>query len=325
MTKHLIRTLCYSGPKNACSMASAPDLSRTWTALETSSQSFIDAHKVCTHELPTNDEELNRATTDNKALDLAIFTASRQIYEEIFPIFWRTSRFCLETFTFVEFSSNLNEVQRDNVRNIVVLYSVEHCYPSPEGDWDMLYLETQEEWTVWRGKDAIEFPLCNLASFDIHLRLWGRVRAANSTRSQQKTILTVLRVLEQLGSRTLQDVSLTISNDIIPIDYAFGNRPTQQHMSDLITNFRKRLTSGAERDSTLIERLAGDIRKSDALADEFRATMIACRKKGDVFNEKATECREKAEEYVEKSTELMKHLREQLSIEIEDELDSSDM
>ena len=302
-------------------MASAPEIPGTSTALGRPPQSFMDAHKACIDDFDTDDEAFDGLSTNDQAVDLAIFRASRQIYQEVFPIFWRTSRFCLETCTFVEFSDNLNEFQRDNVRNLVVLYSVQHCYNFPGGDWDMLYLDTQDLWTVWQGRDVMELPLCNLANFDVHLQLWGGERAVNSTRSQLRTIHTVLRVLEKLGSRTLQDVSVTISYEINLGEYAFRNRLTQQQISDVSTNFRKRLISGTERDSTSINRLAGDIRKSEALADEFRRTMIACRKKGDVFDEKANECRTKANEIAEKSSELRDQLREQLSIEIDDEID----
>ncbi|MDI1491868.1 MAG: hypothetical protein OHK93_003079 [Ramalina farinacea] len=279
----------------------------------------MDAHKACIDDFPTDDEEYDGLLTNYQALDLAIFRASRRMYQAVFPTFWRTSRFCLETCTFVEFSDNLNKVQRDNVRILMVSYSIEHCCPFPTGDWDMLYLDTQELWTVWRGKDAMELPLCNLASFDIHLELWAGHGAANSTRSQLRTIHTVLRVLEKLGSRTLQDVSVTISYETNLGEYAFRNRLTQQQISDVSTNFQKRLKSGTERGSTLIDRLARDIRKSEALVDEFRGTMKACRKKGDVFDEKANECRKKAEE---KSKKLTDRLRKQLSIEIQNELDS---
>ena len=292
-------------------MAPAPEVSGTSTALEIHPQSFIDAHKACTDWLP-----------DDAELDLAVFTVSRQLYQEAFPLFWRTSRFCLEAYTFVEFSNHLNELQRDNVRNLVVLYYVERNSKLSAGDWETLYLRTQKAWTLWQGKDGMDRRLRNLASFDIHLQLCGGDLAINSSRTQLRTILTVLRVFEKLGSRTLQNVCLTISSEIDADEHALGNQITQQQISDLSTNFRKRLTSGIERDSTLIDMLAGGIRKSEALADEFRATMIACRKKGGVFVERANECGRKADENVEKYDDLMDQLRAQLSLEIEDELGS---
>ena len=275
----------------------------------------MNAHKACIDDSHTGHEGLDGLPTMNQAPQLAIFGASRQIYQEVFPLFWRTSRFCLETNTFIEFSDNLNETQRDNVRNLVVLYSVEHCCYDRKRDWDRLYLHTQDLWTAGQGKDAMELRLCNLARFDVHLQLLGCEGALNITKSHLRTIHIVLRVLEQLGSPTLQNVSVTISDEIDLGGHRSRYRLTQQQISDVNESFRHGLTSGTERGSTLIDTLARDIRKHEALANKFYDSMTAWKEKGDEFDDVATAYREEAEEAIEKSTELMRQLRTQLWID----------
>ena len=158
----LARTLCRSPATSVFIRASTTGSTRQPSASEHHCSRFITMHQDCTdiRSMPYSDD----------TLDFGIFGICRQIYQEVFPWFWRTNKFYFESETLAAFLQNLSQAQIDTLQYVAILHYV-NCGLAGSNDWDSLYLDTLEQWTL-RQEDIC--PPTSLSSLEIHLQLYKK-------------------------------------------------------------------------------------------------------------------------------------------------------
>ncbi|MDI1491867.1 MAG: hypothetical protein OHK93_003078 [Ramalina farinacea] len=254
-------------------------------------------------------------------LDFGIFGVCRQIYQEVFPLFWRTNKFCFESETLAAFLLNLSQAQIDTLRHVAILHCV-NCGPAGSNDWDSLYLDTLEQWTLRQDNIC---PPASLSSLEIHLQLYkNSYLTPTTTRFELKVLQVVLIAFPgALGKLCPQDVdqtSLTISyHRSSTTRLGFGDEQlTKDEISKLTTTFRDHMSCPTRSGDTLnTDAMASEILRSEKTVDRLGQDAAD-------LSEKAAVRKQKAEEYnieIQKLTESKATLRRRLSIEIKDEAD----
>ena len=179
-----------------------------------------------------------------------------------------------------------------------------NCGFAGRGDWDTLYLDTLEQWTL--DQDNI-CPPHNLSSLEIHLQLCEGGKDALTTPFQLKFLQVALRAVSgAFGHLRTQDsgkISILVSYQNPPTGSPGFDRPlTKEEISNLTTNFRNRM---------LYPTASKDTRTTDAIASEV------------LRSEKAVERLENLNdslEIIHDSLKVRQTMRRRLSIEINNDI-----
>ena len=308
----LARTLCRSPATNVLIKASTTRSKCQPLASEHHCSRFLSMHQDCTdiRFLPYSDD----------TLDFGILATCRQIYQEVFPLFWRTNKFCFESETLAAFLHNLSQAQIATLRHVAILHYV-NCGLAGNNYWDSLYLDTLEQWTL--RQNTICAPT-SLSSLEIHLQLYkGNYIIPTTTRFELSVLQVALRAFAgALGEICPQDVdqtSLHISYHK-PSDarIGFDERLTEDEISELTATLRDHMSYPTRSGDTLTtDAMANEILRSEKVVDKLRLD-------ADYLSENAAVYKQKAEVYsieTQKLTELKATLSRRLSIEIKDEAD----
>lgn len=310
----LARTLCPSSVTSICNQASNPESACQRLASEHPSSQFLTIHHDCTDKDLAHDDEEN--------LDFAIFGVCRQIYHEVFPWFWQTNEFCFESEALGAFLRNLTKVQTDTIRHIAILHYVD-CALAGSHDWDSLYLDTLEQWTLGQDKNC---PPNNLSSLEIHLQLFkSNYITPTTTKFQMNLLQVVLRAFSRaLGELCTQDVDRTSINISYhkpsSAELGFDKQLTKDETSNLTASFRDRISHPTRSGDTLTtDAMASKLLTSERTVDRLEQDAVDHSEKAAIYKQKAEECRYESDIEMQKSIDLRGTFRRRLSIEIKNE------
>ena len=310
----LARTLCSSSVTSVYNRASTPKSARQLSTFEDHSSRFFITHQDCTDKNPAHD--------DQEDLDFAIFAVCRQIYQEVFTLFWRTNKFCFESEALAAFLHNLSKVQIDTLRHVAILHCV-NCGLEGSNEWDSLYLDTLEQWTL--RQDDIRLPT-NLSSLELHLQLFrSRYITPITTQFQANVLQVALRAFSgafrELCTQDVNQTSIYISySKPSTARLGFDGRLNKDEVSKLTATFRDRMSYPTRSEDTLTtDAMASELLRSEKAVDRLEQDAADHSEQAAIYKKKAEECRHKSNVEIRKSIELRGTFCGRLSIEIENE------
>ena len=210
----------------------------------------VREHRECTHHDPTYLQAWRRCfgrVTDGDLQPFkwnfysGILAASRQIHQEAFLLFWRTSRFCFNDGDALdEFLSRLTKTQRANLRHVVLF----HDCDSSDNIEAVRHNESLK-WPISLTGERKHHALRDLDCLELHLQLTAYF-ASGETDShvafQLESLETTFNTLENLRF-------LRLKRSLVTISYAEYYRYVARHearidndvLIEVAERFRKRL------------------------------------------------------------------------------------
>ena len=159
-------------------------------------RSFELTHQNCAN--------LSKYHRDNY-LHLRIFETNRQIFQEAFFIFWRTSRFTFEQGdVLTKFLSCLSEAQRHNLKSIAIC----HRFRSFQSDHErhLAFAKAKSKWASYFRHQAGFPSLRSLKNVELHLNLY----TAREGMDDLRTFRTRFKVFEPLRLLSLDEAAVTV-------------------------------------------------------------------------------------------------------------------
>ena len=231
--------------------------------------------------------------------------------------------FSFESETLAAFLHNLTKLQADTIRHIAILHYVD-CALAGSNDWDSLYLDTLEQWTLRQDEIC---PPNNLSGLEIHLQLFkSNYITPTTTQFQLNLLQVVLRAFSRaFGELCTQDVDQTSINisyhKAATAELGFDKHLTKDERSNLTASFRDRMSYPTRSGDTITtDAMASELLRSEKAVDRLGQDAAELSEKAAVYKQKEEECRYKSNVEIHKSIELSRTFRRRLSIEIKEEM-----
>lgn len=312
----LKRSLCVHAPHFESTLTSTP--------AEQLSATFASAHQKCTSRDTIYYGAFNGELEEFFRGELlpfdwkfysGILAASRQIYQEALPFFWRTSRFCFkEGDALDDFLGRLTKNQGANLSHVVLF----HHFNS-YGQTEYVRNSTRTEWLKPMVPEGNDHALRNLDCLELHLQLDGHAGypKADCREFQLESVEAAFKALEDL--RLLHP-----KRAVVTVSYAdFANRYytamiRKGEFAEMAERFRKRLLDPKITHEDRLERLTDRAKDLKGSLTNEENIVEAHQEKAQMFQTLADDGRVRAGEMKNKIDELEALLNRHNAVEMKD-------
>ena len=208
--------------------------------------------------------------TDAERIDFSISSTNRQIHDECFEIFWRTSRFFFGNPEVMDiFLKCINEGQKQNVKHLVICYLCNSTlFPAPKVlIWTWATFRSDGKGKTkrdWRSNNTTTkgFYFPHLATIEIHLQLQGISWEKDlSHEAQVLAFRAAFGPFEILRLLHLKDAFVTLS---YAEDWGLGyyeKLVTEKEGAEIANTFRDRLLDSVLTEEALRRPLLDEIQR----------------------------------------------------------------
>lgn len=238
---------------------------RTSASAEDPSNVLPAFHNNCTHLVYYGTNELVEQIC-GASRRWQVLATCRLIYQEAFPIFWRTMRFCFQRNRALDtFLCRLTGAQKENLRQLVIFHD-----PFERTDYDPLGLRAPERvaWSVCNEKRGL-FALRSLVHLELHLQVPTRWKVDLDHLSRRASINSVLELFENLRLLQLKKAPVIISYRGRPGE-AGPNLPSllsNDELSLLAKSFTQRLLNADQSSRDFLDEKSSKAGKSKREAE----------------------------------------------------------
>ncbi|MDI1491879.1 MAG: hypothetical protein OHK93_003090 [Ramalina farinacea] len=235
---------------------------------------FAKVHQQCSPD---------STLTPKNTLDLRIFYTSRQIHQDAFLLFWRTTQFCFKDGEpLTDFLARLTEFQEQNLRHLIIFIAIHNFYTKDCWKWIEFY------WSACNAKRSEFYSLRNLTGLELHLQIPGSQQRNFFTHESQ--IECIYECFDAVGDLCLLPLK-TVEVRIRYAEPVKGRRKfppksrnvTTENLEEIAQNLRKRLLQPASAQQPFADSLAQKIEHLErslqhlgrkASADEQTAVLL---------------------------------------------------
>ena len=194
-------------------------------------------------------------------LNLRVFAANRQLHQEAFILFWRTSHFCFQHGDAVNrFLDRLTESQKNNLLNLALDVQFDYC-EGRDGDCSQMYWQIRHGWPVCELLKADSHPLRFLENLELRLQLrYGTTE--NTSAGQLGTLRAVFQTLKKLRLLQLKQACVTVSTTDYSEDEEFQEPLlTTEELAEIAASFQATLLNSTVTKEDQTQSLTFDMQK----------------------------------------------------------------
>ena len=178
-------------------------------------------HNNCTHLVYYGTNELVEQLC-GASRRWQVLATCRLIYQEAFPIFWRTMRFCVHKYRALDkFLCRLTGAQKENLRQLVIFHNL---FDSVIDDPFLSRAPEPVEWLVCNEKRGL-FALRSLLHLELHLQVPTRWWTELNRRGHAASIESSFEMFENLRLLGLNKAPVVVSYHGRRLEVEYMSRP----------------------------------------------------------------------------------------------------